>query len=99
MLINNWYVAATSAEVARDKPLGVRMLGCDFVLMRDEAGKTVCLSDVCCHRGASLARGEVCGGRVACPYHGWEFGPDGACTSIPLRARRRSSPRRCPGAP
>jgi phenylpropionate dioxygenase-like ring-hydroxylating dioxygenase large terminal subunit len=71
MLINNWYVAATSAEVARDKPLGVRM----------------------------LARGEVCGGRVACPYHGWEFGPDGACTSIPLRARRRSSPRRCPGAP
>jgi phenylpropionate dioxygenase-like ring-hydroxylating dioxygenase large terminal subunit len=94
VLINNWYVAGTSAEVTRDKPFGVRMLGCDFVLLRDEAGKAVCLSDVCCHRGASLARGEVCGGRVACPYHGWEFGADGACTSIPALGPDTRIPKR-----
>jgi phenylpropionate dioxygenase-like ring-hydroxylating dioxygenase large terminal subunit len=94
VLINNWYVAATCAEVTRDKPLGVRMLGCDFVLFRDAEGKAVCLSDVCSHRGASLARGEVCAGRVACPYHGWEFGTDGACTNIPALGPDTRIPKR-----
>jgi phenylpropionate dioxygenase-like ring-hydroxylating dioxygenase large terminal subunit len=37
----------------------------------------------CPHRLVRLAHGAVHGGRLRCPYHGWEFEPDGACAVIP----------------
>jgi phenylpropionate dioxygenase-like ring-hydroxylating dioxygenase large terminal subunit len=94
MLINNWYVAAASHEVTPKKPLGVRMLCCDFVLFRDEKGKAVCLSGVCCHRGAMLHGGEMNNHNVVCPYHGWEFNNAGACTLIPSLGPEASVPKR-----
>lgn len=82
MIINNWYVAAPSDQIG-DEPVRVRMLGCDFVLFRDEEGCIACLSDTCCHRGASLSRGKRINGCVQCPYHGWEYGSDGRVRRIP----------------
>jgi phenylpropionate dioxygenase-like ring-hydroxylating dioxygenase large terminal subunit len=61
MLINNWYVAATAAELTAERPLGVRMLGLDFVLFRSSDGVT-CLPDVCCHRGGALSDGKLAAG-------------------------------------
>ncbi len=84
MFINNWYVACKIDEVKAGAPLHARMLGADFVLFRDEKGDIVCLSNVCIHRGASLAHGKVHeNGRIACPYHGWQFGASGQCLRIP----------------
>ena len=94
MLINNWYVAALAEEVTADKPLGVRMLGLDFVLFRDSAGQAVCLSDVCCHRGGALSDGQLNDGCVACPYHGWEFAPSGRCALIPSAGESARIPKR-----
>lgn len=94
MLINNWYVAAAASAVSRDKPLKVRMLACDFVLFRDAAGKAACLSDVCCHRGASLGKGEMHDCNVVCPYHGWEFDGSGRCTLVPSMGPDVSLPKR-----
>src|SRR3954453_15491722 len=37
----------------------------------------------CPHRLVRLAHGGVDGGRLRCPYHGWEFGSDGACAVVP----------------
>jgi phenylpropionate dioxygenase-like ring-hydroxylating dioxygenase large terminal subunit len=38
----------------------------------------------CVHRGANLAKGEVHGDVLACPYHGWQFdGQDGRCLHVP----------------
>ncbi|MCA8887254.1 MAG: Rieske 2Fe-2S domain-containing protein [Parvularculaceae bacterium] len=83
MLINNWYVAAESADVKVGEPFGVKMLGCDFVLFRKENGEPVCLSNVCCHRGAALCNGSIKGDNIACPFHGWQFDQQGKCVSIP----------------
>lgn len=83
MLINNWYVAAESVDVVAGAPVKVRMLGFDFALFRDSAGKVACVSDVCVHRGASLSAGRCAGDHIACPFHGWEFGADGQCVKIP----------------
>jgi phenylpropionate dioxygenase-like ring-hydroxylating dioxygenase large terminal subunit len=55
MFMNFWYPALASLELA-DQPVGVRMLGHDFVLARDPAGKAFCLSNVCAHRGRPLGR-------------------------------------------
>ncbi|MBW7930726.1 MAG: aromatic ring-hydroxylating dioxygenase subunit alpha [Gammaproteobacteria bacterium] len=94
MLINNWYVAAAASEIRKDKPLRVRMLSCDFVLFRDDDDKAVCLSDVCCHRGAALGKGEMNGCNVVCPYHGWEFNGAGQCTLIPAMGPEFNVPKR-----
>jgi phenylpropionate dioxygenase-like ring-hydroxylating dioxygenase large terminal subunit len=94
MLINNWYVAAESTALEGDKPLGVKMLGADFVLFRDGDGAIRCLSAVCCHRGASLAHGKIVDGQVACPYHGWRFNGEGACTLIPALGADAQIPNR-----
>lgn len=93
MLINNWYVAATSEDVT-DKPHRTRMIGADFVLFRDESGTLQCLSDVCCHRGGALHRGQVVGGCIACPYHGWEFNGEGKCVKIPAMGDDATIPKR-----
>jgi phenylpropionate dioxygenase-like ring-hydroxylating dioxygenase large terminal subunit len=82
MILNNWYVAAASDELS-DAPLQTTMLGCDFVLFRDADRQIHCLSDTCCHRGASLSRGKCVSGCVQCPYHGWEFAGDGRVQRIP----------------
>lgn len=40
--------------------------------------------DACPHRLAPLSEGRVEEtGELLCAYHGWRFGSDGACTSIP----------------
>ncbi|MEZ5917628.1 MAG: Rieske 2Fe-2S domain-containing protein [Parvularculaceae bacterium] len=59
------------------------MLGCDFVLFRKENGEPVCLSNVCCHRGAALCNGSIKDDNIACPFHGWQFDQRGKCVSIP----------------
>ncbi len=82
MLINFWYALARSEELA-DKPLGVRALRHDFVLFRDSDGTAHCLANTCVHRNGSLAGGLVDKDCVQCPYHGWQYNGDGACTRIP----------------
>ncbi|MDX2141981.1 MAG: aromatic ring-hydroxylating dioxygenase subunit alpha [Rhodospirillaceae bacterium] len=96
MIINNWYVAEESPNVPAGAPVGVRMLGFDFVLFRDGAGKVHCLTDVCCHRGAALSDGELAdgGGCIACPYHGWRFDARGRCVRIPALGDEAKIPKR-----
>ena len=93
MLINLWYVAEWSKAV-RDKPVRVRMLGQDFVLFRDASGKVHCLSDVCLHRGGSLAGGWVKGDCVACPYHGWRYDGEGRVRLVPSEGEAFQPPKR-----
>jgi phenylpropionate dioxygenase-like ring-hydroxylating dioxygenase large terminal subunit len=94
MLLNNWYVAGAVADLKPDAPMSARMLGADFVLFRNEAGEIVCLSDVCCHRGAALSAGKVKGDCVVCPYHGWEFNSVGQCVKIPALGADVTPPKR-----
>ena len=94
MLVNLWYVAEWSHAV-KDKPVKVKLLGQNFVLFRDAQGKVQCLSDVCLHRGGSLAGGQVHDdGCVACPYHGWRYNGDGDVTFIPTRGACGDIPKR-----
>ena len=86
MFINFWYAAEQSKNVS-SQPVGVRMLGQDFVLFRDTEGAVQCLSNVCSHRGAALSDGKVQGDCVECPYHGWQYNGEGECTRIPSLGR------------
>ena len=83
MYINFWYPVARSAEITADKPLGVQLMGLQFVAFRDQAGAAHVLSNTCVHRGGALNRGVIKNGAISCPYHGWEFGGDGKCKRVP----------------
>ena len=85
MFINFWYCAVVSKDLT-DAPVRVRMLGQQFVVFRDTAGTAHCLHDVCVHRGASLAGGKVKDDCIQCPYHGWLYNGEGACTHMPTLA-------------
>ena len=87
MFTNVWYVALRSDELKAGEVTHKRMLGREFALYRDPAGKPVCLSAVCPHRGASLA-GGTCqeDGTLSCPFHGKRFDATGACTVVPSSA-------------
>ena len=90
MYINFWYPIIRSEDLAGDVPERVKVLGCNLVAFRDQAGKARVLSDTCTHRGASLGgawsnvgKPRIVNGCIVCPYHGWEFGGDGECKNIP----------------
>ncbi len=93
MFINFWYVAAQGKDL-KDEPKLVRMLGQDFVLFRDSSGAAHCLSNVCCHRGASLAHGKVIGNCIQCSYHGWQYDENGICRFIPSMGKDAKIPSR-----
>lgn len=71
------------AGALRDAPVGVRLLGADWVLWRDAHGIARAAPDRCPHRGTRLSLGRVCDGALECAYHGWRFAGDGHCIAIP----------------
>lgn len=90
LFTNVWYIAEASETLTADKPLKVKMLGREFVLFRDSAGRAHCLSNVCCHRGAALSLGKCHDDdTLACPFHGWRFTGEGRCTMVPSQERPR----------
>ena len=85
-LRNQWYTAATSAEIG-DKPLARTICNEPLVIFRSGNGNVAVLTDRCPHRKAPLSSGEVVGNDIQCGYHGIRFAPDGACTRVPGNAQ------------
>lgn len=74
---------ALSRDVPPGTSIGVRVEDTEYVVWRDESGKAHIWEDRCPHRGMKLSLGFVRGDRIACLYHGWEYGTDGRCQKIP----------------
>lgn len=80
-----WHPVGYVAQFG-DSPTRVRLLGEELVVWRDSRGAPHALRDLCIHRGTALSLGRVVGDELMCPYHGWRYGADGACTAIPQLA-------------
>jgi vanillate O-demethylase monooxygenase subunit len=87
-----WHPVATSEEVG-ERLLGVVLLDEPIVVYR-ASGRVVAFRDLCIHRGTPLSRGWLDDGVLVCAYHGWGFGPDGACVRIPALDPGQPIPRR-----
>jgi len=88
-----WYVACTSAELGRDAPLGRVILEEALAVFRDAQGRAVAFRDRCLHRNAMLSEGEVEGGCLKCPYHGWTYDSRGSCVRIPSEGQDCALPK------
>lgn len=78
-----WHPVARSADVAVGAVLGPTVCGVPVALWRGADGNIGAVVDRCPHRGTKLSLGWVGSGGIACPYHAWEFAPDGGCVAIP----------------
>ena len=93
MIRNQWYVVLSSRQVKPGAPVGVTRLGEKLVFWRDQSGRVHALQDDCPHRGAALSGGKVVGDQIQCPFHGFEFNPDGRCTYLPAIGRDEPVPK------
>ena len=79
-----WHVIARSDDVVPGGLVPVGLLDEQLVLGRTVEGELLLLDDLCAHRGVRLSIGDLLPtGCVRCPYHGWQYDSDGACTAIP----------------
>ncbi len=79
-----WYFVAFGESLARGEVRPVQLFGAEWALFRTRAGVVGMLNPTCVHLGANLARtGRVCGERLRCALHAWEFEVDGRCTEAP----------------
>lgn len=78
----HWKVLAGAEKLAEGDMTRCVVEGVPLCVGRLE-GRLFAISDVCPHRGGSLADGEFEAGAVTCPLHGWQFNlKDGSCAGI-----------------
>ncbi|WP_399934891.1 Rieske 2Fe-2S domain-containing protein [Streptomyces kanamyceticus] len=85
---DQWYVAAYGREVGREL-LGRTVLSEPILLYRTEDGRAVAMAERCVHRRFPLSQApsRLDGDRVVCGYHGFTYGTDGGCVSVPGQRR------------
>ncbi|ERN43176.1 phenylpropionate dioxygenase [Rubidibacter lacunae KORDI 51-2] len=93
---NHWYAVARSEDLKPGCTLPVTVWQQAIALFRDTTGTVRALEDACPHKGIALHKGDVCGTRLVCPYHGWEFeGDTGRCARIPYLPATQKLPPAC----
>lgn len=50
-------------------------VGDKVVCVANVAGTITAMDNVCLHRGGPLGQGIVDGGKIVCPWHGWQYDP------------------------
>ncbi|MBQ7564245.1 MAG: aromatic ring-hydroxylating dioxygenase subunit alpha [Lachnospiraceae bacterium] len=83
MIPNQWYAVLSSHQLKKGKVVGARRFGKDLVFFRNQAGEAGCVTSLCAHRGASLAKGCISHEHIRCPFHGIEYDPTGKCVFVP----------------
>ena len=83
----DWIAVGLCADIPAGTVAPRRVAGCDLAIWCSAAGRFHAWGDRCPHRGMRLSHGFVRGERLACIYHGWHYGGDGACSYIPAHPK------------
>jgi phenylpropionate dioxygenase-like ring-hydroxylating dioxygenase large terminal subunit len=86
LIYNEWYVAATCAELDRSL-LRRKILNRSIVLFRTQEGAPVAMDNRCPHRSYPLSSGTLDGDSIICGYHGMRIDAKGDCTDYPAVAQ------------
>lgn len=87
-----WHLVALSRDLRNGAVRRVVVCGTPIALFRGDQGVGA-LIDRCPHRNYPLSGGRVHQGGLECAYHGWRFGIDGRCLTVPgCRARTEDDP-------
>jgi phenylpropionate dioxygenase-like ring-hydroxylating dioxygenase large terminal subunit len=92
MFKNLWYAVEFSNAISTS-PKSLKILDRELVLYRTADGQIQAMNNACAHRGAALAQGAVAKNCIVCPYHGWQYQPDGTCVKIPSQSPTANIPK------
>ncbi|MGH9753090.1 MAG: Rieske (2Fe-2S) protein [Blastocatellia bacterium] len=83
-----YYRVASISDIPPGTGRSIEVAGEEIALFNFN-GEYYAISDMCPHRGASLAEGFLDGGNVFCPWHCFDFSlKTGECATVPsLRVR------------
>jgi phenylpropionate dioxygenase-like ring-hydroxylating dioxygenase large terminal subunit len=82
-----WYAIGFSDDLRSGRVHSRVLFGERFATFRTAAGVAAVLHAVCPHLGADLSRGRVCGERLVCPFHRFEYDREGHCVATPYAGR------------
>lgn len=91
-----WHCIGTADSFRDGKPHTVHAFGTKLVVWANSQGELQVIDGYCRHLGGDLGQGTIKGDEIACPFHDWRWGGDGACKEIPysrripMRARTRT---------
>jgi len=77
-----YHPVCRSTDVVEGSLHAIRLCGQAWVVGRVD-GAPFAMIDRCPHRSSPLSAGCIVEGTVQCAYHGYRFGTDGRCTTIP----------------
>ncbi len=81
-----WFQIGWSGDLLAGDVKPLRYFGHDLVAYRTQSGRLVVLDAYCEHLGAHLGHGgSVFGDNIQCPFHGWQWSPEGRNTCIPYQ--------------
>ena len=82
-MTTTWIANGLSPDLPRAVVMHGDWQGTELAIWRSATGRLSAWKDRCPHRGMRLSHGFVRGETLACIYHGWVYGQDGACRHIP----------------
>ena len=89
-----WFQIGWSSDFPSGTSVPLRYFGEDLAAYRGDSGELHVVQAHCPHFGAHLGHGgRVKDECIACPYHGWEWSPDGVNTLIPYQDEPNRSKR------
>ena len=84
--LEGWYFIASRRDMQKAKLIQKTWMGESIVAWCDENGRVCVAESFCPHLGSDLgpeAGGRISGGRLVCPFHGFEFDAPGQCVATP----------------
>ena len=89
-----WYFIASRKAIQKARLIQKTWMGENIVVWCDDEGR-ICVSGAYCpHLGSDLgpaAGGRVRGGRLVCPFHGFEYDATGQCVATPYAPPPRAA--------
>ncbi|HEX4485834.1 MAG TPA: Rieske (2Fe-2S) protein [Terriglobales bacterium] len=66
---------ATQAELPSENEAKEFSCAGKVICVANTGGRFSAMDNLCLHRGGPLGQGFVDGGKVVCPWHGWQWDP------------------------
>lgn len=86
---DQWYVAAYGSEIGSENLFARTICGEPIAFWRTGSGQVTAVPDRCVHRRFPLSESpsRLVNDQIICGYHGFTYGTDGKCISVPGQTR------------